>query len=880
MSNTLRRGAADRTVPLSTYRLQLSPHFGFHQAGDLASYLSELGITHAYLSPVFQAGAGSTHGYDIVDPTGVSAELGGSEAFETMAARLRAEGIGLVLDIVPNHMSIAGSRNRWWWDVLAQGRDSPFASWFDIDWDGPGLAGENKVLVPVLGDHYGRVLAQGDLTMAHDPRLGWVVRYFDQSFPLNARSLGEAASDAGGYAPGSRGVEAVGTRSVALADRVNADPDLLDAILEDQHYRLAYWKVASEELDYRRFFDINTMAAVRVEDPEVFDATHSRILSWVSDGTVDGLRIDHVDGLADPAGYLDRLSQACSGLWTVVEKILEGNEILPESWPVAGTTGYGFLNLVGGLFVSETGLKDLTAAYSSITDNLTTFDEAAHQAKHEIMAGPLASDVKRTVALFSRVCAGHRRFRDYSSSELAVVVEEMLACMPVYRIYVSPKGGATRAEVDLMEAAAAEVRHRRGDLDVSPISFLAQVLTGRSNYPSRLTSGADRSRVATQRDTADRAESELRVRFSQVSVSVMAKAVEDTAYYRYHPLVSVNEVGSDPSRPATSVSRFHQVCEAEAAHHPAGMVTTSTHDTKRGEDLRARLALLSEIPEEFSEAARRWMARNQGHRRHQAGPDAATEYLIYQTLVGAWPIGADRLGPYMLKAVREAKVFSSWTEPDPVYEEATGQFVEDILRDEGFLGEVESFVAPLVGPGRVNSLAQTALRLASPGVVDTYQGCEGWNLDLVDPDNRRPVDFGERAKTLSQVAGMTPTQLMARADLAWPKVALTAALLRLRREHPEWLGPYASYQTLMAAGPAADHVVALCRGGAVVVVVPRLVLGLERQGGWLDTAVSLPPGPWRVLLDIARPALIGGREVAVAPMLDPFPVAVLVRDER
>lgn len=862
-------------TPLATYRIQLGPGFDFDQAAGLADYLVELGISHLYVSPVLQAAPGSTHGYDVVDPSRISAELGGMGGFMAMAASLAGRDLGLVMDVVPNHMAVNAPENQWWWDVLARGCQSPFASFFDIDWGAVQHSSSSKLLVPVLADHYGRVLERGQLSVEFDPLLGWVLRYAGRIFPLAADSP-EALAD---------GIAAVAEDRDRLAAWINADADRLDALLECQYYRLAFWKVAAEELDYRRFFDIDSMAGVRVEDPEVFEATHALVVSLVKSGTVQGLRIDHIDGLAEPGAYLRRLHDASGGTWTVVEKILEGPESIPSDWPVAGTTGYEYLNLIAGLFVDADGLELLDRIYAELTGIAEDFDEIAHVAKHEIMAGSLATDLTRVVALFARVCAGHRRFRDYSHNELAQVTEEMIACMPVYRTYVGSNVAPSRRDVVLMDSVAAEARRRRGDLDVAPNTFLAQVLSGRSRFwrPRKAGEsglvGTDRPSLDSsknEQEDLDRVESELRVRFSQVSVAIMAKAVEDTAFYRYHRLISANEVGGSPRHPVTTNQHFHDACRRVAGEHPATMVTTSTHDTKRGEDARARISLLSEIPDEWGEAVRRWMARNQDHRVDRC-PDANAEYLMYQTIVGAWPIEADRLAAFMAKAAKEAKLHTSWTDPDLAYEAALEEFVGAVMADEGFLAEVERFVAPLVGAGRITALAQTALRLTVPGVPDTYQGSELWNHSLVDPDNRKAVDFDRRRVLIREIGLMTPAQLLERSDDAIPKLALTRAALRLRRAHPEWLGPGAAYEALSIGGAMARHAVALGRGGGVVVVVPRLVLSLERAGGWGDTVVEIPPGDWLDVVGTGRRLLEGGGPLAMSELLAEFPVALLAR---
>ncbi|HEX2698721.1 MAG TPA: malto-oligosyltrehalose synthase [Acidimicrobiales bacterium] len=890
--------------PWATYRVQLSPTFTFDDAAAIAGYLADLGITHLYASPVLQAAPGSTHGYDVVDHHRVNVELGGEAGHARMCDALGAAGLGQVLDVVPNHMAIGGPENAWWWDVLENGPASVYAAYFDVDWDPPEFKLRHTVLLPILGDHYGRVLEAGELNLRREGG-SFTVHYHDHVVPVAPRTIDRllvaAAEDCGsaelesigaafGRLPPAtatdrdsvrerhRDKEVLRARLSALCEEeperaasidrrveaINADCDALDALLDRQNYRLAFWRTAGRELDYRRFFDINTLVGVRVEDPQVFDDTHTLLLEWLDKGVIDGLRIDHPDGLLDPEGYLDRLHDATGGKWTVVEKILEPGEQLPESWPVAGTTGYDFLSRVGGLFVDPAGRDALLATYTGITGRPADFDEAVLANKHLVLRDVLAADLNRLTALFVQVCERHRRYRDYTRHELHEALREVLACFPVYRTYVRPADGTVRdADVARVEHAVSLAVARRPDIDGELFTFLADLLLLR-----RRGEAAAPGLPAPVGEV----EAELVARFQQVTGPVMAKGVEDTTFYDYVPLVSLNEVGDSPGHWGTTVDEFHRSCAEAARTWPRSMLATSTHDTKRSEDVRARLHLLSEMPDRWTEAVERWRAMNVRHRAGPDLPDSNIEYLLYQTLVGAWPLPLDRAAAYMEKAAKEAKSQTSWIDPDLDYDAALRAFVDGVMGDEAFQADLAVFVAPLVAPGRVSSLAQALVKLTAPGVPDTYQGTELWDLSLVDPDNRRPVDYATRRRLLAELAGMDARSVWARADEGLPKLHVVREALHLRQRVPEAFGATADYVPVAAGGQKAAHVVAYCRGGLAVTVVPRLVLGLGRD--WLDTVVDLPPGRWGNVLtgdDIA------GGSAAVADLLASFPVALLER---
>jgi (1->4)-alpha-D-glucan 1-alpha-D-glucosylmutase len=693
------------------------------------------------------------------------------------------------------------SQNAAWWSLLRDGQSSPHAQWFDVDWNSPDNPG--KVLVPVLGGPLGEVLDDLEL---HDDR----IRYYDHEFPL---------------APGSR-----------------VDGDLL-ATLERQHYRLAHWRVAGEELNYRRFFDVTTLAGVRVEVPAVFDATHELLLSQVRQGVLDGLRIDHPDGLADPGGYLERLAEATGGAWVVVEKILEPGELLPDQWPTAGTTGYDALNRVLGLFVDPAGELPLTALWSSVPGDDRAYEDVVDQTKHLVLREVLPAEVNRLTELALRVCRTDPALRDTTRRALREALVEVLACGGV--------GWTLRRQVGAVDLEAREhVAHA--------------VAAAKRALPDRAVDIDLVQRLVLAEGPAGPDAQELVTRFQQTCGPVMAKGVEDTAFYRYLRLSALNEVGGDPGRFGLPLSEFHEACTAMQRDWPVSMTALSTHDTKRAEDVRARLVLLSECAAEWGDAVTRWHAAARPY-RSAAGPDAATEQLVWQTLVGAWPLSADRAVAYVEKATREAKARTSWVDPVPAFDAAVQSFVRGVLGDGALVAEVTRFVERLSPAWQITSLAQKAVQLTMPGVADTYQGTELWDLSLVDPDNRRPVDWDQRRRLLAELdaAGSAPPL----EDSGAAKLHLVSRLLRLRRERPELFGPEASYEPL-DAGPRA---IGFSRGG-VVTVAPVRALQVQATG-WGDDRVTLPDGPWQ---DVLTGAARSG-EVGLQQLLADVPVSVLRR---
>ncbi|HUF06467.1 MAG TPA: malto-oligosyltrehalose synthase, partial [Candidatus Binatia bacterium] len=672
-------------APRATYRVQLHAEFTFDDAAAIVPYLAQLGISHLYTSPVLQATPGSMHGYDVVDHGRVSAELGGEDGFSRLTDALRAHGMGLVLDIVPNHMAIASEDNRWWWDVLEHGRVSRYAEYFDVEWDAPERRLRNVVLLPVLPDHYGRVLEAGEIRVV---RVGGrvLVEHGGRRFPL---------------APGTLEPH-LGRGDDEVLAGVNADADALDALLRDQHYRLAFWRAASEDLGYRRFFDVDTLIGLRVEREEVFAATHELLLRWVAEGRVQGLRVDHPDGLRDPAGYLARLRAAAPEAWIVAEKILEADEALPGDWPIDGTTGYRFANLATGLGVDSAGREAMDVAWQAVANVGPDWDTIVAGSRHDALTSLLASDVNRLTELFVMACEESRGHRDFTRRELHDSLLEVAAALPVYRTYARDHDRhLADGDARLIDAAVALATERRPDLGPEPFAFLGRILRLEVDGP-----------IA----------SDLAMRFQQLTPAAMAKGVEDTAFYRYHRLVALNEVGGDPGRFGTGVDEFHAAMAAAQADWPQAMLALSTHDTKRSADVRARIALLSRDPEAWRASVARLRA---AARPHRAGPDlpsAADEYLFVQSLIGAWPIDADRMAAYMEKASREAKLRTSWRDPNPNYDEALAAYVRGCLSDPAFVAALEATVEPLVDAGWRAALAQVALQLTAPGVPDVYQG--------------------------------------------------------------------------------------------------------------------------------------------------------------
>jgi (1->4)-alpha-D-glucan 1-alpha-D-glucosylmutase len=826
-------------IPLrATYRLQLEPSFDFDRAAGIVPYLAALGVSHVYCSPMFEAVPGSRHGYDVIDPTRVRGELGGEEGRRRFVAALRQHGLGLIADVVPNHVALEG--NAWWIDVLTHGTASACFRFFDVDlthdpYDGPASP---KLLIPILANPYGDELEAGRLGLViEDARP--MVAYAINRFPLSVASramLGNEPEAQGAADP-----------IAAVVAAINADTARLHALLEAQHYRLTWWRLARDEAPYRRFFDVNGLIGVRVEHDEVFDAMHRLVDEWIAEGSVDGLRIDHVDGLADPGGYLARLRARTPQAWIGVEKILADGEDLP-AWPVDGTTGYEFGALVTRLLTAADAEGPLTALYQRFTGAIDTFDEVEEDARHEVLEHWLSGDAKRVALILHRLCQDDLRLRDYSLRDASILVRELVAGARIYRTYVTA-GGPSPADAARIAALCDRVRTRRPDVPGPLVDLVARLFATGGGSSNR---GLDFVR-----------------RFQQLSTSAAAKAVEDTAAYRDVRYLPLNEVGADPRRFAVTPAEYHDTIARWQQQHPRGMRSTSTHDSKRGEDVRARLSVLSEVPGLWAAAVDRWGRRSDAHRL-DGQPDRNFEYYLYQTLVGAWPLTRERAHVHAEKAAREAKVFTDWSSPSSEYERAVHHFVDGLFDETAFVAEIAELVDALHPADWIKGLAQQLLKLTAPGVPDLYQGSELWHRKLVDPDNRAPVDYACRQSLLDQCNRLAAPDVLARMGEGLPKLWTTVRTLRLKARHADLADPTSAYTPLVTGGLAAGRVVAFLRGAHIAVVAPIRTWAPD----WTASHVTLPQGTWtHVLADTT----FEGGDVALDALFDAFPVALLER---
>ena len=983
-------------VPCATYRLQLGPGLAFDDAAELVDYLVALGVSDAYTSPFFETSGTGSHGYDVADHGRLRAELGGEDGFARFAAALKRAGLGLLVDVVPNHMGIAQARNAWWQDVLEYGPASPHATAFDIDWNPVKRELTDKVLLPILGDQYGVVLDAGQLQLVREGgRLR--VKYYETLLPVTPRSYARVLghrleeidkalgaehpaglelkslvtwfatlplrADTGRRATGDEGyrrLEALLGESADVRDFVDANValfngtpgesgsfDLLDGLLDEQFYRVAFWRVAGEEINYRRFFDINELAAIRMEVPEVFAAAHRLLFRLIRDGAVTGFRIDHPDGLYRPAEYFRRLQrgsllEVCHGLfrsanagewrdqdvlarydalhaggavpaqpfYIVAEKILAHGETLPETWAVAGTTGYEFLTLLNGIFVDRTNARAIDDLYARLLRTRPTFSEIVYESKRLIMDSSMASELNMLAHRLNRISEKHRSSRDFTLGSLRRALREIIAAFPVYRTYLgddegaeagragkTPSAQANARDNEYIARAVAAAKRRAAGVDPLIYDWIQELLS------LRAPAWADERELAERRDFV--------MRFQQITGPTTAKGYEDTALYRYNRLASLNEVGGEPSRFGTTIAEFHAANVERARHAPFALSATATHDTKRGEDTRVRIDVLSEMPQQWRAAVLRWHKLNRRHRVTVDGrpaPSPNEEYLLYPTLVGAWPVDAERVRAYMLKTAREAKENTSWTHANPRWDEALVQFVDTVLDEQAspeFLREFRDFHATIVPFGILSSLAQALIKITAPGVPDFYQGTELWDLSLVDPDNRRPVDFGRRRQMLkalaSEIEATTDLGGLARRLLKAPddgavKLFVIRQTLAVRRRRGD-LFARGEYRPIEVQGTHAEHVLAFARTapggagrtaprGAALTVVPRLVAarGISEPVGadyWGDTMLVLPPEVTGSLRNaftgadtvVARSGDVG--RVPVGAALATFPVALL-----
>ena len=870
--------------PRATYRLQLRPGFGFDEVTQLADYLVELGVSHVYTSPYLQAARGSQHGYDVVDHSHVNDELGSEQAHARMSELLADRGLGQLIDLVPNHMAIGTADNAWWWDVLENGRSSRYASYFDVDWHA-GEDADNRILLPILAQRYADAVASCAIKVSRDDAR-FFVSYAEHKLPVAVRSLCEPLgrvaakerapelaffADALGALPkpGATDQASVLRRhrdkqvlEQLLSRLFSARPELaravddelvalcadgrrLDAFLEQQNWRLGFWRYALGELGYRRFFDVAMLAGLRVEEPWVFDDVHALVLKWIADGTIDGLRIDHVDGLRDPSGYLEQLRGRAPNAWLLVEKVLAPDELLPRHWPVDGTTGYELVRLLDGVFVDPAGKTALERVWREFGGDPSPIAAQARRARLDVIERLLAGERDRLVVLALKMVSGEPTLRDVTERELRFAITELLASFPVYRTYARP-GRATsdldRAHAEVAFAAAAA----------------AQPEVDRRVWE------ALRRALLLERPGAN--EAELALRFQQTSGAVMAKGIEDTLFYRNGRLLALNEVGGALDRFGVPLEEFHA---ALGSARPRGLVATSTHDTKRGEDVRARLLVLSELPELWEASVTRWSQRAS---RHRSGPwpDRPTEYLLWQTLVGAWPLSWERAVSYLEKATREAKRHTSWLTPDPSYEAAIASFVQGVLADEELTDDLQGFVTSIEPAAQRLSLARTLLKLTAPGVPDLYQGTELWEHSLVDPDNRRPVDYTARRALLQQARDASPELALRGAAEGLPKLWLIRRVLHARRRQPRWFE--GAYRRVAVSGAEAERVIAFARGEELVVLAPRWT---ARPLRWGDTRIEVPDGAWVNVL--TGEEVDGGRPLAMERAWARFPVALLAR---
>jgi len=921
----------NNSIPRATYRLQLNRDFTFAQATAVVPYLSALGISHCYVSPLLKARPGSMHGYDIVDHNSLNPEIGSPEEFDRFVATLHKHEMGLILDVVPNHMAVMGSDNEWWLDVLENGQASSYACFFDIDWRPLKDELYGKVLVPVLHEHYGTVLESGELKLVFRKENGdFYLAYKEHRFPIGPREyprilqrstdsllskLGEQNPDllefqslitAFGHLPGrqelsserlaernrdkeinKRRLAALCARTPQIASGIEAavdamngnpaDPESFEALhelIKAQTFRLANWRVASDDINYRRFFDTNDLAGICMENEAVFQATHRLVLNFVAEGKVDGLRVDHPDGLYDPAQYFERLRRSLvealnhgengegDSRYVVIEKILTGSERLRSEWPVAGTTGYDFSNLVNGLFVDPAAAACFARIYHNFSRNEIDFGELAYRCRKLIIRVALVSELNVLANQLTRIALSKRHTCDFTLNSLRDALMEVVANFPVYRTYVSP-AGISESDANYIAAAIRAAKRRNPAADTSVLDFVRDVL---------LTRIADGQDAAYQKTVTAFA-----MKFQQFSSPVMAKGLEDTAFYRYNRLISLNDVGGDLHNFGLSGSAFHKANEERLRDWPHTMLATSTHDSKRSEDVRARINVLSEIPGLWRLHVRQWKHLNRGHRSvvsEQTAPSANDEYFLYQTLIGAWPqepfrnaddrkMFRERIENYMLKALREAKQNTSWINRNTEYENAVSSFVAALLNidsDNPFLENFVPFQQRVARAGLWNSLSQTLLKLTCPGVPDIYQGNDLWNFSLVDPDNRRAVDYFRRERELENLRNFhgDPGNPAAKELLAAPehgrlKLFVIWKTLGLRKQYPA-LFREGEYFPLAVQGAKANHALAFIRrfeGVNALVIVPRLIGGLVKQleGSptgpevWQDTHILLPSCP-------------------------------------
>jgi (1->4)-alpha-D-glucan 1-alpha-D-glucosylmutase len=819
--------SADAKIPRATYRLQFNEYFRLSDALALVPYLHELGISHIYASPLFKAVPHSVHGYDVCDFNQLNPEIGTEADLEKLVHALHEKKMGLILDIVPNHMGIAMPENLWWWDVLKNGRASRFANHFDINWESSDPELRGKILVPILGDDYKQILERFEIKIEKESG-EFILRYFENKFPVAPNSISQNFS----------------------AEQLNSNPAALNELVQKQNYLLAFWRDGDLRLNYRRFFAVSTLAAIRVEDEKVFNDVHALLRKWIENGWLDGLRVDHPDGLRDPENYLRRLRALAPDLWIVVEKILQPKEQLPETWPVQGTTGYDFLNQVNGLFIDSASEQILTDFYSEFTGEPADFAKMIQEKKRVVLETLFTTEIDRLVELLVQIAVRHSVRKRNAREEWREALVEFAASFPVYRTYVrAAENFASKNDFHFIEQAAAKARAQGTGLAPDFFHFLSGLLL--LLYRGEL-------------------ENEFVARFQQLTGPAMAKGVEDTAFYCLNRFPSINEVGGDSGKFGVSAEEFHEFCRKQKKNWPHSMLASSTHDTKRSEDVRARLNLLSEIPGEWRAAVLRWSKMNGRHRKNNF-PDRNMEYLFYQTLAGAWPISRERILAFMEKSSCEAKQHTDWNNRNSEYDAALKIFLTEALADENYKNVFEKFAASLTEAAQINSLSQTLLKLTAPGAPDIYQGNEIWDFSLVDPDNRRPVDYALCQRLLAEATKLSAGEIWKRRAVGLPKLWLIQKTLK-QREHFSDFSNF-NYEPIFANGTKAENIISFSRGGKVITLVPRFLLKL--QNDWQGTLLELPAGSWRN--EFTGESFTG--EVRVENLFRKFPVALLARKE-
>ncbi len=912
-------------IPVATYRLQFNSRFGFREAGEIVPYLAKLGISDIYASPIFKAKSGSDHGYDIVDHNLLNPDLGTVEDFENLSETLAAHGMGWIQDVVPNHMSYS-YENPMLSDVLEKGSNSKYYRFFDVDWDHPGDGLKGRLLAPFLGDLYGRVLERSEIRLIYD-QVGFAVTYYELRLPLKLKSYGKILSlglrdlehtleendpaindlksiilEANGDDPDpglkrrlwdlferSREVRNFLTSNLQAFNGEETNPasfDLLDDLLSEQFFRLCFWKVASDEINYRRFFIMNDLISLCTERDEVFESLHSLLFDLVEKGNITGLRIDHLDGLYNPEEYLRRLKDRLNDKYIVAEKILLPEDAIPTSWPMEGTTGYDFLNCLNGILCDKARREEFEGIYSRFTGTVQSYANVVYEKKKLIADRHMSGDVDNLARHLKNVLGTDRRWSDITLSGIKKALIELLVLFPIYRTYASPQS-FNESDRGIIRETFRMAKQRNLDL-FNELDFLEHFL------------------LDPKKEGTDSWQS-LIMRFQQHTGPLMAKGVEDTAMYIFYQLLSLNEVGGDPGSYGVSLDRFHLFNEERARNWPHTMNATSTHDTKRGEDARARISVLSEIPEEWEARLLSWSRMNEGLKKTVSGidvPDRNDEYFLYQTMIGAFPFQSvdrpafrERAGRYLVKAAREAKVHSGWVRPSTSYELAFVSFLEDILDSEEFMKDFRPFQNRVADHGILNSLTQVLVKMTAPGIPDFYQGTELWDFSFVDPDNRRPVDFERRKMYLDEIIKREETnvkglldELLASKEDGRIKLFLIYKVLKARQENAS-LFAGGNYMRLGVEGKIAENIIAFAReyeGAWALTIAPRLTFALtENEGGlqgdfpgWRmlgDTRLILPkdaPSSWRNA--ITDQWIRGEKAIPLHEILELFPVALLL----